>query len=126
MSFARSYNVGWLAGRSYDMIDVGIPVGYTYGGFEGAVFGYAAAELPRYLVALTVTNRFGVREGRQDLVFALLFTASAAGTFALDMLLQAAHVGALSRTLLAGVIPVATWAPTCWRALCGDHGEVGW
>lgn len=94
-----------------------IPVGYTYGGFEGAVFGYAAAELPRYLVALTVTNRFGVREGRQDLVFALLFTASAAGTFALDMLLQAAHVGALSRTLLAGVIPVATWAPTCWRAL---------
>lgn len=30
VSFSRSYNVGWLAGRSYDMIDVGIPVSYTY------------------------------------------------------------------------------------------------
>lgn len=53
------------AGKLFGMI-VLIPIGHYLAGFEGAVAGYAAAELVRYAVSFAAVRSRGVRAGRLD------------------------------------------------------------
>ena len=94
-----------------------IPVGYVQYGFLGAVAGYAATELPRYLVALFATYRHGVRNGRGDLLLALTFVSGAAIIANLDSYLLSEQCSALIRALIAGLISSAIWGPHCLRAV---------
>jgi O-antigen/teichoic acid export membrane protein len=59
-----------------------IPLGYVIAGFPGAVTGFAASEVVRYVVSTALGRRVGLRTLRQDAGHTLLVLASSAAGWA--------------------------------------------
>ncbi|MEM9191438.1 MAG: oligosaccharide flippase family protein [Myxococcota bacterium] len=59
---------------------IAIPVGFSLFGFPGAVGGFAAAELAKYITTLVACEKYDLRAWPQDIAFTLgLASSSAAG-----------------------------------------------
>jgi O-antigen/teichoic acid export membrane protein len=99
-------NGGKLAG----MI-VLIPLGYLWGGFPGAVLGFAASEVLKYAVSAHAAARAGLPGRRQDLVLtAAVAGSAAAGGFAAHAARGAGHPALLQAALVFAVV-TAIWIP---------------
>jgi hypothetical protein len=60
---------------------VAIPLGFVMGGFQGAVLGFAASELLRYIASVAGGLTIGLRSYRQDLAL----SGAVIGTLAVGM-----------------------------------------
>ncbi len=91
-----------------------VPVGHRVAGFEGAIVGFVAAELPRLAATWWISRRSGVGGPGQDIGLSLLFAgASALGWLAMRGL---SSQGAHDLLGMAGVFVVvsACWLPVGW------------
>jgi len=117
LSQGRAYfivlaNVGRLIGIiAFTMI------GYDSYGFPGALFGYSASEIARYLLLGTALSRMGVNVFKMDALLTLLVGISAtAGYWGANW----ARAAGLHIVVEAGVVFVlvsAVWAPIGWPYL---------
>jgi O-antigen/teichoic acid export membrane protein len=81
-------SVGKLVGMA-----IFIPLGFSQAGFVGAVMGYAASDMVKYLVSAVFARVVGLRPFRQDLVAtAMIAGSTAAGLLAIRALsLESIH-----------------------------------
>ena len=93
-----------------------IPLGHAAIGFPGAVAGFAAANVVRYIVIVTCNRRLGVGALDQDLRLSLRFFAASAAIIWIDGRLQEAGVGALLRCLAVGAVAGLAWLPLLWSS----------
>lgn len=95
-----------------------IPLGYLWGGFPGAVLGFAASEVLKYVVSAHAASRAGLPGRRQDLVLTVAVAASAAaGGFAAHAARTAGHPALLQAVLVFAIV-TACWVPfgiDLWR-----------
>jgi len=93
-----------------------IPSGHAAIGFPGAVAGFAAANVVRYIVIVICNRRLGVGALDQDLRLSLRFFAASAAIIWIDGRLQEAGVGALLRCLAVGAVAGLAWLPLAWSS----------
>lgn len=93
-----------------------IPAGHAAFGFPGAVAGYAAANIVRYIVTVVFNRKLGVGALGQELALSLRFFAASAAILWVDELLQEAGTSALMRCLTAGAIAAVAWLTLAWRS----------
>lgn len=93
-----------------------IPAGHVAFGFPGAVAGFAAANVVRYIVTVVFNRKLGVGALDQDLMLSLRFFAASAVVLWVDQRLQEAGVSALLRCLTVGAIAAAAWLPLAWTS----------
>jgi O-antigen/teichoic acid export membrane protein len=103
----------WVAGMSGAKLAgmlIMIPLGFLIGGFPGAVIGYAASEVMRYLVSASGTARSGLGDFGRDLVLTTWVAASSIlGYFAGHWVSGAS--GPVAAAAVVFVIVTASWAP---------------
>jgi O-antigen/teichoic acid export membrane protein len=106
----------WLAasglGKLCGMV-VLIPVGYMTFGFRGAVVGYAASELGRYVVSCWAAQRNGLLAFGDDVRFGgLMFLASALAYGAVVLLKRSVTSNAAAGSLTVFLVVLAVYSPT--------------
>lgn len=122
LAYGRSVYV--TAGNAAKLVGmlVLIPLGYRYGGFVGALVGYAASEIPRYATSAIAATTLGLRVWKQDLGFTLLFAlSSAAGWFA-GRAADAAGLPIAVAALIVFVVVTLAWTPVMWRVVIARGG----
>jgi O-antigen/teichoic acid export membrane protein len=96
-----------------------IPLGWHLGGFPGAMFGLAVADVIRYLVSTFGVIQFDLDGRAQDFRATLLVVLSAfAGWFAVQMLTRAGWTHVVLHSFVIAVVVTAMWAPQylkLWR-----------
>lgn len=104
LAMAALIPLGYYAARSYDA-DLG---------FEGAVLGFAAAEVFRYVVTMWAAQTYGIRDGARDVWLTLMVVATgllgAAGAEALGEV--GVHVVGRAAAVAVGV--TLAWLPIAW------------
>jgi O-antigen/teichoic acid export membrane protein len=113
----------WLAasglGKLCGML-VLIPVGYMTFGFPGAVVGYAASEIARYVVSCWAARRKGLLAFGDDTRFgALMLLASALAYGVFVLLNRSVTTNAAVASLAVFLVVLAVYAPTL-RGLVRD------
>ncbi len=100
-------------------ITILVPLGWHLWEFPGAIIGFAASDVLRYLASLVGVLRFGLDDRVQDLKMTLLVAGSAfAGWFAVQLLTTAGWTNVAFHAVVIAVIVTAFWMPQhlqLWR-----------
>jgi O-antigen/teichoic acid export membrane protein len=86
-----------------------VPLGALLGGFPGAILGFAAADLLKYVVSAIGATRMGMSAWRQDLVLTVGIGVVSLATLAVRKALGAAALPALVDALIVTVVTTAGW-----------------
>ncbi len=92
-----------------------IPIGFAWQGFPGALMGYCASDVPRYLAALSCMRSMQVAQPARDLGWTLLVAATGLAGAALAHWLYAEHVAVSVRAVAIAVAVSCAWAPFARR-----------
>jgi O-antigen/teichoic acid export membrane protein len=87
-----------------------LPLGYHFGGFHGALVGYAASELFRYATSTIGVYKRGLFTLRQDLEFSAVVLVASLAAHSLVEFLEARGVSAILQSLGVFVLVSAIWA----------------
>jgi O-antigen/teichoic acid export membrane protein len=91
-----------------------VPLGYHFGGFPGALIGYATAELFRYAASTVGVYRRGLPTLSQDLLFSgVVLVSSVASKLSVDAL-SARGVSGILQALVVFVLATLIWSPWLW------------
>jgi O-antigen/teichoic acid export membrane protein len=94
-----------------------LPLGYSLGGFRGALCAYVASELFRYAASTLGVYRRGLRTMSQDAGFTLVVIGSSASSlFVLDQM-QALGAHVMLQALAVFVVTTLLWMPWLWSYL---------
>jgi O-antigen/teichoic acid export membrane protein len=102
----------WLAaanGAKVAGMAVLVPAGYLLGGFPGAIVGFAAADVFKYLLSAIGATRLGVGAWRQDLVLTAGIIAISGATLGLRRAAGAEHLRPIVDALIVTVLTTAGW-----------------
>lgn len=94
-----------------------IPLGFHYGGFPGALVGYAASELLRYAVSVTAATLVGLRSWPQDIATTAVLAVSAVAGWLGATAVSAADGHVVVEALVVFVVVSLVWAPVLAREL---------
>lgn len=110
----------WVAGGSAAKL-VGmmvlIPVGFSVGGFPGALLGYAASELLRYAVSATAAALTNLRAWPQDVGFTTVFAAASLTGWLAGYGVRSADVNVFLEAFVVFAVVTLAWIPMGLREL---------
>jgi O-antigen/teichoic acid export membrane protein len=102
----------WLAaanGAKVVGMTVLVPIGAWLGGFAGAIAGFAAADMFKYLVSAVGAAGMGLSAWRQDLVLTLGIVGVSVATLAVRTAIGAEHLRPIVDALIVTVLVTAGW-----------------
>jgi O-antigen/teichoic acid export membrane protein len=102
-------NAGKIAG-----LGVGMPLGFRWLGFPGAVAGVVQAEALKYIVSAWSLARHHVAAWRRDLVFSIVFACAVGAGLAARAAGARLHPGLSTELPAAGLAILAVWTPWLW------------
>jgi hypothetical protein len=87
-----------------------VPLGFWLGGFPGAIVGFAAADLFKYIVSAVGAAGMGLSAWRQDLVLTLGIAGASLGTLAARKVIGADHLRPIVDALVVSAMVTGGWA----------------
>jgi O-antigen/teichoic acid export membrane protein len=109
----------WLAfanGVKVFALLIGVPVGYYFDGFSGAIYGLIASNLIRYLAEAYAVTSHGMRSIGSDLLLTVLVVVAGFGGRKAGYQIEPAY---FTRLVVAGLSAAALWAPVALLLLRG-------
>jgi O-antigen/teichoic acid export membrane protein len=100
-----------------------VPAGYSLFGFPGAVLGFAAGEIAKYVVSAVAAKRLGLASWRQDLPLMALLAASAACGYGAARAVMSATDSPFAAATAALAVVTVFWLPfavSAYRRARGD------
>jgi O-antigen/teichoic acid export membrane protein len=88
-----------------------IPLGYSLAGFVGALYGFVASELFRYVVSVWAGRRHGLKAANQDAVLTVMVAISGAAGWAAAIGARELGLNVVLETLGVFLVVSAFWTP---------------
>ncbi len=93
-----------------------IPLGWHFGGFVGALFGFAAADVTRYLTSLLGVRHFGLKSLDQDVQLTLMVVGSSfLGWMAVKLVRDAGLTNEFAHAAIVFAVVTLVWMPQLLR-----------
>ena len=110
--------MAWSSGAKLVGTSVMIPLGYSFGGVQGAIAGFVLADVVKYAFIMLGLRSRGVDVLSQDVWLTVLWGVAAAAGHAVTVSTESMGAGPLQlvlRAALVAVVVTAIWAPAAER-----------